>query len=77
MKKGWNDINIPSPVNEIFIQTVLNQENYEEMRRIKKIREEKEIMRQKLEKISNLEIQEMGLLSIITKNLRKIKYVNI
>ena len=28
MKKGWNDINIPSPVNEIFIQTVLNQENY-------------------------------------------------
>ena len=42
------------------------------MRRIKKIREEKEIMRQKLEKISNLEIQEMGLLSIITKNLRKI-----
>ena len=71
MKKGWNDINIPSPVNEIFIQTVLNQENYEEMRRIKKIREEKEIMRQKLEKISNLEIQEMGLLSIITKKPKK------
>ena len=71
MKKGWNDINIPSPVNEIFIQTVLNQENYEEMRRIKKIREEKEVVRQKLEKISNLEIQEMGLLSIITKKPKK------
>ena len=71
MKKGWNDINIPSPVNEIFIQTVLNEENYEEMRRIKKIREEKEIMRRKLEKIANFEIQEMGLLSIITKKPKK------
>ena len=52
MKKGWNDINVPSPVNEIYIQTVLNAENYEEMRRIKKMREEKEIIRRKMEKIN-------------------------
>ena len=71
MKKGWNEINIPSPVNEIFIQTVLNEENYEEMRRIKKIREEKEILRRKYQKMANLEIQEMGLLSIITKKPKK------
>ena len=71
MKKGWNDINVPSPVNEIYIQTVLNAENYEEMRRIKKMREEKEIIRRKMEKIANFEIQEMGLLSIITKKPKK------
>ena len=71
MKKGWNDINIPSPVNEIFIQTVLNADNYEEMKRIKKIREEKEILRRKYQKMANLEIQEMGLLSIITKKPKK------
>jgi len=72
MKKGWNDIIIPSPVNEIYIQTVINAENYAEMMRIKKRREEEEIRRKKIEKIANLEIQEMGLLSIITKKPKKI-----
>ena len=71
MKKGWNDIIIPSPVNEIYIQTVINAENYAEMMRIKKRREEEEIRRKKIEKISNLEIQEMGILSIITKKPKK------
>ena len=73
MKKGWNDIIIPSPVNEIYIQTVINAENYAEMMRIKKRREEEEeIRRKKIEKIANFEIQEMGLLSIITKKPKKI-----
>ena len=67
MKEGWNNINIPSPVNEIYIQTVVNQE---EMRRIKLLKEE-ELIRRKYEKISNYQIQEMGLLSIITRKPEK------
>ena len=43
MKKGWNNINIPSPVNEIYIETVkhespLNSQKYEEIRKIQKIK---------------------------------------
>ena len=40
--------------------------------RIKKRREEEEIRRKKIEKIANLEIQEMGLLSIINTKPKKI-----
>ena len=78
MKKGWNNINIPSPVNEIYIETVkhespLNSQKYEEMRKIQKIKEEEEILiKKKLENKFKFVIQEMGLLSIITKKPKKI-----
>ena len=80
MKKGWNDTNIPSPINEIYIETVkhespVNEKKYEEMRRVMKRKEEEEIIRrkrlEKFEKIQNLEVQEMGILSIITKKPKK------
>ena len=77
MKKGWNNINIPSPVNEIYIETVkhespLNSQKYEEMRKIQKIKEEEEILiKKKLENKFKFVIQEMGLLSIITKKPKK------
>ena len=80
MKKGWNNINIPSPVNEIYIETVkhespLNSQKYEEMRKIQKIKEEEEILiKKKLENKFKFVIQEMGLLSIITKKPKKKKY---
>ena len=71
MKKGWNETNIPSPINEIYIETVkLESEElskkYEEKRRIMK-RKEEEIIQKKLKKRIKLEIQEMGILSIISK----------
>ena len=71
MKKGWNESNVPSPINEIYIETLkheapINKKKYEEMRRIIK-RKEEEIIKLKLEKIPKLEIQEMGILSIISK----------
>ena len=65
-KKGWKDTIIPSPVNEIFIQNIMNSNNYEEMIKMK-MTEEEILKRKKLEKISNFEIQEMGLLSIISR----------
>ena len=65
-KKGWKDAIIPSPVNEIFIQNIINSSNYQEMIKMERI-EEDIIKRKKLEKISNFEIQEMGLLSIIAR----------
>ena len=80
MKRGWNDTNIPSPVNEIYIETIkhespVNEKKYEEMRRVMKRKEEEEIIRrkrmEKFEKIKNLEVQEMGILSIITKKPKK------
>ena len=69
MKKGWNETNIPSPINEIYIETVkLESEEfskkYEEKRRIMKKKEE--IIQKKLKKRIKLEIQQMGLLSIIS-----------
>ena len=68
-KKGWKDTIIPSPVNEIFIQNIRNSNNYEEMIKMK-MTEEEIIKRKKLEKISNFEIQEMGLLSIISRKTK-------
>ena len=75
MKKGWNDTNVPSPINEIYIETVKHEvpnkfKKFEKMRRIMKIKEEEKI--RKMEKISKLEMQEMGLLSIISKKPKKI-----
>ena len=75
MKKGWNDTNVPSPINEIYIETLKheypqNKKKYEEMWRIMK-RKEEEIIRKKIEMQSKLEIQEMGLLSIISKKPKK------
>ena len=76
-KKSWNSINIPSPVNEIFIETVKYEspqknKKYEEMRRVMIRKEEQEkIYRKKLEDISKFQIQEMGLLSIIAKKSKK------
>ena len=68
LKSKWNDILIPSPVNEIYIQTI---KNYEEIKRIQ-MRKEEEIRKRELEKISNLEFQEMGTLSILTRKPKKI-----
>jgi len=70
-KKGWSGNIIPSPVNEIYIQTLNNSDGYEEMREMKQIKEEEIIKRKKLEKIPNLEIQEMGILSIISRRPKK------
>ena len=70
-KKGWNGIIIPSPVNEIYIQTLVNSERNAEMREMNLIKEEEIIRRKKLEKISNLEIQEMGILSIISRKPKR------
>ena len=76
IKKGWNDISVPSPINEIYIETIKYElpkkvKKLEEMRKIMKRKEVEEIMRKKTEKISKLEIQEMGLLSIISKKQKK------
>ena len=45
----------------------MNSESNAEMREMNLIKEEEIIRRKKLEKISNLEIQEMGILSIISR----------
>ena len=71
MKKGWNGTITPSPVNEIYIQTIVNSKNYEEMMKMKQIKEEEIKKKIKIEKISNLEIQEMGILSIISRKPEK------
>ena len=47
-KKSWNKINVPSPVNEIFIETVkyesaLKSKKYEEKRRVMIRKEEEKI----------------------------------
>ena len=78
-KKSWNKINVPSPVNEIFIETVkyesaLKSKKYEEKRRVMIRKEEEKIYKKKLENISKFEIQEMCLLSIISKKPKKINY---
>ena len=75
IKKGWNETNVPSPINEIYIETLKRESNisknkYEEMRRIMK-RKREEIIRLKKEKKSELEIQEMGILSIISNKPKK------
>ena len=76
--KNWNKINIPSPVNEIFIETIKHEspqksKKFEEMRRLMIRKEEEEkIYKKKLEDISKFEIQEMGLLSIIAKKPEKL-----
>ena len=76
-EKNWNKISIPSPVNEIFIETVKHEspkknKKFEEMRRLMIRKEEEEkIYKKKLEDISKFEIQEMGLLSILAKKPKK------
>ena len=70
-KKGWNN-NVPSPVNEIFIETIKNEspikmKKYEEIRDMIFREKEEEIIKKQLEKINNLEIEEIGFLSIIAK----------
>ena len=75
IKKGWNETNVPSPINEIYIETLKRESNiskkkYEEMRRIMK-RKEEEIIRLKKEKKPELEMQEMGILSIISNKPKK------
>ena len=70
LKNKWSDNLIPSPVNEIYILTVLNANHYEEMKKRKMI-EEETIRKAQLEKEANLEFQEMGTLSIITRKPKK------
>ena len=71
LRNRWNGNLIPSPVNEIYIQTVINANKYEEIRKIQ-IKKEEEIRKRQLEKIYNFECQEMGTLSIISKKPKKI-----
>jgi len=71
-KKGWNNNNVPSPVNEIFIETIKNEspikvKKYEEIRNLINREKEEEIIKKQLEKINNFEIEEIGFLSIIAK----------
>ena len=74
IKKGWNETNVPSSINEIYIEKLKRESNiskkkYEEMRRIMKRKEEEIIIR--LKKKYELEIQKMGILSIISNKPKK------
>ena len=73
--KTWNEINIPSPINEIHIESFKNRSqseiNYEDTEKSEK----KEILRESISDNEGiLEIQEMNALAIISK---KKKYKNI
>ena len=68
-KPVWNQIIIPSPVNEIFIESI----KFESYEKITKMRIREEDM--KLTKIPVLEIQEMGALSIFSKKRKRFNYI--
>ena len=71
-KLGWNDVNIPSPVNEIFIESYENimpqrMQHMEEMQIMEKRQEESESI---TDPEAVLEIQEMNALSIISNKIK-------
>ena len=77
-KIGWNDVNIPSPVNEMFIESIENRipqrMQYIEGMQIMGKREEESVQESMSDPEAVLEIQEMNALSIIT-NKKKTKNI--
>ena len=73
--KTWNEINIPSPINEIHIESFKNRSQSEINIEDTEKSEKKEILRESISDNEGvLEIQEMNALAIISK---KKKYKNI
>ena len=73
-KLGWNDLNIPSPVNEIFIESYENimpqrMQHMEEMQIMEK-RQEESVQESASDPEAILEIQEMNALSIISNKIK-------
>ena len=77
-KIGWNDVNIPSPVNEMFIESIENRMpqrmQYIEGMQIMGKKQEESVQESISDPEAVLEIQEMNALSIISN---KRKYKNI
>ena len=77
-KLGWNDVNIPSPVNEMFIESIENRipqrMQYIEGMQIMGKKQEESVQESISDPEAVLEIQEMNALSIISN---KRKYKNI
>ncbi len=73
-KIGWNDINVPSPVNEIFIESIENQfpqkMQYIEGMQVFGKRQEESIQESITDPEAVLEIQEMNALSIISNRIK-------
>ena len=73
-KIGWNDVNIPSPVNEIFIESFENQMpqrmQYIEGMHIMGKRQEESVQESITDPEAVLEIQEMNALSIISNKIK-------
>ena len=70
-KLGWNDVNIPSPVNEMYIEAIENRipqrMQYIEGMQIMGKRQEESVQESITDPEAVLEIQEMNALSIISK----------
>ena len=77
-KLGWNDVNIPSPVNEMFIESIENKMpqrmQYIEGMQIMGKKQEESVQESISDPEAVLEIQEMNALSIIS-NKRKSKSI--
>ena len=77
-KLGWNDVNIPSPVNEMFIESIENRMpqrmQYIEGMQIMGKKQEESVQESISDPEAVLEIQEMNALSIIS-NKRKSKNI--
>ena len=73
-KLGWNDVNIPSPVNEIFIESIENKfpqrMQYIEGLQIMGKRIDESIQESVTDPEAVLEIQEMNALSIISNKIK-------
>ena len=78
MKMGWNDVNIPSPVNEIYIESIENRMpqrmQYIEGMQIMGKKQEESVQESISDPEAVLEIQEMNALSIIS-NKKKVKNI--
>ena len=73
-KIGWNDVNVPSPVNEMFIESIENKfpqrMQYIEGMQIMGKRTEESIQESVTDPEAVLEIQEMNALSIISNKIK-------
>ena len=69
-KLGWNDVNIPSPINEIYIQSIENKME-QKMQYIEgmQIKAEESLQESVTDPDAVLEIQEMNALSIISNKV--------
>ena len=75
-KTGWNDVNIPAPVNEIYIESIENKmpPRMQFLEGMQIIGKEESVIDSLTDSEAVLEIQEMNALSIISN---KVKYKNI